>query len=248
MGSEFETTNEITVDATPEQVWAAIATGPGVDSWFMGRNDIEPRLGGTARMSVGDLFTAESTITGWEPPRRFAYRSPEGPDGSFMAFEFLVEARDQGSTTVRLVHNGFLGGDDWESEYDALKKGDALYLRTLGTYLTYFPGRTGTPVGVFGPGQPDEQTVWDGLRRGLGLSGEVREGDKVTFALAGAGPVDGVVDSVLFPSFLGVRTDDGLYRFVGRGGAIGVGHHIFTDVDADAAEQAWLDWLTRLYA
>ncbi|MGH8774001.1 MAG: SRPBCC family protein [Jiangellaceae bacterium] len=247
MGHEFETSNEITVDATPEQVWEAIATGPGIDSWFMGRNEVEPGEGGTVRMVLSD-FTDESTITAWDPPNRLVYRSAEGEDGSFMAFEFLVEGRDQGSTVVRLVHNGFLGGDDWESEYDALQKGDPMYLRSLGTYLTYFPGRTATPVSAWGPQQPDQDSVWEGFKRGLGLSGTVAEGDKVQFTLDGSAPVEGVVESVLVPSFLGVRTADALYRFVGGGGMAGVGHHIFSDVEHAEAERAWQSWLTRLFA
>jgi uncharacterized protein YndB with AHSA1/START domain len=248
MGHEFETDNEITVEATPEQVWEAIATGPGIDSWFMGRNEVEPREGGQLRMVVSDYFTAESTITAWDPPKRLAYRSAEAEDGSFMAFEFLVEGRGQGSTVVRLVHNGFLGGDDWEAEYDALRKGDPMYLRSLGIYLTYFPGRTATPVSAWGPQQPTQDEVWEGFKLGLGLSGTVSEGDTVRFTLDGSTPVHGVVDSVLVPSFLGVRTDDGLYRFVGGGGMGGVGHHIFAPVDQAEAERAWQSWLTRLFA
>jgi hypothetical protein len=53
---------------------------------------------------------------------------------------------------------------------------------------------------------------------------------------------------VLFPSFLGVRTSDGLYRFVGRNGEVAVGHHIFTPgVDREQAELAWHNWLVQLY-
>ena len=36
MAHPFELTHEFEVDATPEEVWQAIATGPGIDSWFMG--------------------------------------------------------------------------------------------------------------------------------------------------------------------------------------------------------------------
>jgi len=165
-----------------------------------------------------------------------------------MAFEFLVQGRHQGSTVVRLVHNGFLGGDDWEAEYDALRKGDPMYLRSLGIYLTYFPGRTATPVSAWGPQQPNQDEVWEGFKRGLGLSGAVAEGDTARFTLDGSTPVEGVVDSVLVPSFLGVRTDDGLYRFVGGGGLAGVGHHIFAPLDQAEAERAWQSWLTRLFA
>jgi len=244
---EFEIGDEITVDATPEQVWEAIATGPGIDSWLMGRNEVEPRQGGTVRMTLGG-YAEEGTVTAWEPPRRFAYRGGEGEDGSFMAFEYLIEGRQGGGTVVRLVQSGVIGGDDWEAEYDALRKGWPMYLRTLAQYLTHFPGRTATPVSAQGPQQADQDHVWEALKRGLGLTGTVAEGDQVRFTLDGATEHQGVVDSVLYPSFLGVRTADGLYRFAGRGGAVGVGHHVFADVDQQQTERAWRDWLTRLFA
>ena len=41
MGKEFETRLDATVEASPEQVWDAIATGPGVSSWFVGRTEID---------------------------------------------------------------------------------------------------------------------------------------------------------------------------------------------------------------
>ena len=104
MGHEFETDNEISVDATPEQVWEAIATGPGIDSWFMGRNEVEPREGGAVRRwSWPNMFTAD----GPRSPRG-SRRTGSPPaatrleDGTFMPFEYLVEGRDQGSTVVRL--------------------------------------------------------------------------------------------------------------------------------------------------
>jgi uncharacterized protein YndB with AHSA1/START domain len=245
MSHEFELSHDIDLEATPDQVWAAIATGPGIDSWFMGRNEVEPREGGAASMTMPG-FTAESTVTAWEPGRRFAYRSPTAEDGSFMAFEYLIEGREGGATSLRLVHSGILTGD-WEAEYDALRKGNPLYLRTLAQYLKHFPGRTAVPVAAFGPQQPDEDAVWSAITRALGLRKEVTEGDEVHFTIGGK-PVDGVVDTVLEPSFLGVRTDDALLRFVGRGGVILTGHHIFADIDPTAAEQAWSDWLAAALA
>ncbi|GAA2603204.1 SRPBCC domain-containing protein [Dactylosporangium fulvum] len=242
---EFELTHDITLEATPEQVWDAIATGPGIDSWFMGRNEVEPREGGTASMTMFG-GTSGATITGWEPGRRFAYRGTPGEDGAYMAFEYLIEGRDGGSTALRLVHSGILTGD-WESEYDALKKGNPLYLRSLAQYLEHFPGRTAVPVTVFGGQLPDQETVWAKLTTAVGLAKDVGEGDKVHFTLGGE-RVDGVVDTVLEPSFLGVRTDDALLRFVGRGGVIVTGHHVFADVDPAEAEQAWSEWLAKAMA
>jgi uncharacterized protein YndB with AHSA1/START domain len=245
MSHEFKLTYDIDLDATPEQVWAAIATGPGIDSWFMGRNEVEPREGGTARMSMAGS-TGESTVTVWEPGRRFAYRSAAAEDGSFMAFEYLIEGRDGAATALRLVHSGILTGD-WEAEYDALKKGNPLYLRTLAQYLEHFPGRTAVPVTAFGPQQPDQDTVWFAITRAVGLSKDVAQGDEVHFTIGGQ-RVDGVVDTVLEPSFLGVRTGGALLRFVGRNGMILTGHHIFADVDQAATEQAWTEWLAAALA
>jgi uncharacterized protein YndB with AHSA1/START domain len=245
MSHEFELTHDIDLEATPEQVWAAIATGPGIDAWFMGRNQVEPREGGTASMAMPG-FTGESAVTAWEPNRRFATRSDPAEDGSFMAFEYLIEGRGGSSTALRLVHSGILTGD-WEAEYDALKKGNPCYLRSLAQYLKHFPGRTAMPVTVFGPQQADSDAVWAGITGALGLSKDVHEGDAVRFTIGGQ-PIEGVVDTVQEPSFLGVRTDDALLRFVGREGFILTGHHIYHPVDPDAADQVWSEWLAGVFA
>jgi uncharacterized protein YndB with AHSA1/START domain len=244
---EFELIHDIDLAATPEQVWDAIATGPGRDAWFMGRNEIEGRVGGEAVFSMPG-FSATSTVTAYEPGHRFAYRSPDAEDGTFMAFEYLIEGRDGGSTTLRFVHSGILG-DGWEAEYDALKKGNPLYLRSLAQYLEHFAplGRAAVPVAAMGPQQPDQDTVWRGLTGALGLSKDVAEGDPVRYVLDGA-EVHGVVDTALEPGFLGVRTDDALLRFVGGNGFVMTGHHVFAPVDAEAAEQAWGAWLAGVFA
>jgi uncharacterized protein YndB with AHSA1/START domain len=245
VGREFEQHDEVEVDATPEEVWAAIATGPGCDSWFMGRTEIVPGKGGTVRTDVGG-YAMESTITEWEPFRRFAYRGDESPDGRFIAFEYLIEGREQGSTVLRLVTSGFLPGDDWEDEYDAMVKGGAMYFATLVAYLTHFTGRTATPITVEGPMGPD---VFERVPAALGLSAEPAVGDRTRVAPEGLPPIDGVVDFVN-PDVLGIRTPDALYRFIrGFNCPTVVNHHLFAEgVDRERTEQAWRAWLARLSA
>ena len=246
MPPEFELRKEITLDATPEEVWEAIATGPGIDAWFMGRNRVEPREGGRTSMTIGEQ-TEEATVTAWEPPHRFAYRGGS-PDGSvFMAFEWLVEGRDDGTCVLRLVQSGIMG-DDWVTEYDALAKGWDMYLHQLGQYLRFFRGRTATPITLWGRGPADAATMWTGLRRGLGLAGPPAEGDRLRLTPDGPGPVDGAVD-YLSPDILGVRSGDGLYRFMrGSDGSTAIGHHLFADdLDAKEVELAWRAWLDRLF-
>ncbi|WP_248963364.1 SRPBCC family protein, partial [Sphaerisporangium perillae] len=108
MAHRFELRKEIELRASVERVWEAVATGPGLTSWFLGRNEVEPRVGGKAVQFFGD-FPVEARVTGWEPLRRFAFRGAEGEEGAYMALEFLVEGRGQGGTVLRLVQSGVLG-------------------------------------------------------------------------------------------------------------------------------------------
>ena len=250
MGRPFELTHQIEVDASPDEVWQAIATGPGVDAWFMGRNEIEPREGGASRMEFPGGGSEDSTVTAWEPPTRFASITPEAPDGAFHAFEYVVEGRDKGSTVVRWVHSGFLG-DNWEKEYEGLSEGDPMYFDKLRVYLTYFKGRTATPVNIFGGAVvPDRDEAWKRFHEALGLDGPPAVGDEVRLRPEGLPVLDGEVDW-LSRDFLGVRTDDGIYRFMHIsvfGGPVGVGHHIFVDgLDQAETQKAWEDWLRKVF-
>ena len=121
MTHPFEVRDEITVDATPDEVWEAIASGPGVDSWLMGRTEIDS----ASKTSTFNMFgeVSSSSITVWEPGHRYATQEDKNPDGTFMAIEWLIESRDGGGAVVRFVHSGLLG-ENWEAEYNGLSVGD----------------------------------------------------------------------------------------------------------------------------
>lgn len=244
MGHAWEQRDEAVVAATVEEVWAAIATGPGVDSWFMGRNRVDPGPAGTVTTDVGG-FAMTGTVTAWDPPHRFAYRT-DGPGERFVAFSYLVEGRDRSATVVRLVASGFLPGDDWEGEFEAMTAGGAMYFATLVAYLDHFAGRFATPVTVTGPPVADWPAAWAALRTGLGLGDRSAVGDLVAVTVPGVTRLDGVVDFVNAQA-LGIRTADGLYRFIqGYFGSVVLGHHLFTDHDEKQAGQAWKTWLAGL--
>jgi uncharacterized protein YndB with AHSA1/START domain len=249
MPHEFEVREEITIDATPEQVWDAIATGPGIDAWFMGKNTVEPGLGGKMRQVMFG-GTGESTITAWEPGRHLAYQTAEGPDGSFMAFESIIEGRDGGSTVLRFVHSGFLASEDWEHEYDALRNGDRAYLEKLAVYATHFAGRAAT-YSLFELGSPvDGERAWAAYRSALGLGETVSVGDKARVAVDGLEPADGVVEFVRLPWWVGVRTEDGFYSLMwGHQNTPVIEYSGFNaDVDGSRIAQAWQSWLAATFA
>jgi uncharacterized protein YndB with AHSA1/START domain len=244
MGHQFAQHHSAEVPASPDEVWAAIATGPGIDSWFMGQNEVKAGAGGTVRTVFGE-YAPELEVTGWDPGHRFAYGSGRAPDGRFIAYDFLIEGRAGGSTVLRAVTSGFLPGEDWAGEYEAMTLGGELYFRTLVEYLGYFAGRFAVPVTAFGP--PGTSWARDRalLCRALGLTEPVEPGHPARFG-GEAGPADGVV-YVANAHAIGVRTPDGLYRFM-RGFAKPViaAHHLFGGgAEPDQARQAWEAWLRR---
>lgn len=249
MGKHFESVDEVESAATPEQVWAAIATGPGFDSWFMGRNQVEPGGEGSWSMSCfGDLALTHR-VDAWEDGKHLAYRSDTAPDGRFMAYEFLVEGRGAGSTVLRMVTSGFLPGDepsDWADEYEAMLTGGALFFGTLTAYLRHFAGRTATPVTAFGPMVRDWPQAWSALFAALELKNP-RAGDPVDVKPEGLPRIQGVVYH-RNDQTLGIRTPDTLYRFIrGFRGSMIAAHHAFTEIDPQATERAWQSWLGRAF-
>jgi len=54
---------EFLVPGTPEQVWQAIATGPGMSAWFT-TTQVEERVGGTISFDFGDENCGEDISAG----------------------------------------------------------------------------------------------------------------------------------------------------------------------------------------
>src|SRR5688500_15131979 len=152
---------ETEVPGTPEQVWEAIATGPGVSAWFV-PTTVEERVGGKVLASFGPGMDSVSTITEWDPPEKFAAESSGemGPDGPPIATEWTVEAKAGGTCTVRVVHRWFADTDQWDKQVEGYEGGWPGFFRILRIYLTYFPGQKSKAFQVtgFAPGPPS--TAW----------------------------------------------------------------------------------------
>ena len=123
-----------------------------------------------------------------------------------------------------------------------------MYFHTLAQYLTHFAGRTAAPVTAAHPYTVATSDAWSMLRRGLGVSEGVVEGDRVRLTPTGMAGINGVVDYAS-RDFFGVRSDDGLYRFfAGRGNVAMVLHHLFGAIDEGQAHYAWRTWLSAALA
>ena len=240
MGKEFEISLDASLDAEPEQVWDAIATGQGISSWFVGRTEID---GDTVRTAFGDDWIPPAHITDRDEPHRFAYRSDTAADGRFIAYEYLIEGRAGSGTVLRTVTSGFLPGDDWAAEYEAMRYGTDLFFHTLLAYLRHFPGATATPVTAFGPPVTNWPTTWARLHLALGLGDTPRPGDPVQ---ADLGDLPAVEGEVYFtnPHTLAIRTPTALYRFIrGLNGTLVASHALFTPTAPFATAPAWAAFL-----
>jgi hypothetical protein len=235
MGKEFEIAREYTVAATPEQVWEAITDGSGAWLWPM---EHEHRLGGAAAFG--------GTVTAWDPPHHFANRV-EGENGWYNNLDNVIQRHEDGSW-VRYVHSGVLT-DDWDNQYDGASKHTDFYLHTLKQYLVHFTGRPATYASADGPGSSKQPGSFEKLVRALGIA-ERREGDRVHLRLPGLDPLDAVVD-YRNEWFLGLRSDDAMYRFFGRdafGQPNALTAHHFGEIDPKPTGQAWQSWLDSVYA
>ncbi|MDE0580415.1 MAG: SRPBCC domain-containing protein, partial [bacterium] len=136
---------EIEVPGTPEEVWRAVATGPGISSWYV-PHTVEERAGGAAMASFGPgpEMQIPGRVAVWEPPRRICFDGGEGVDG--LEFKWTVEPAGEDRCVVRLVNSGFGEGNEWDAQYDAMVEGWGLFMSNLGLHLEHFGGQTAVSV------------------------------------------------------------------------------------------------------
>lgn len=160
---------EVEVPGTPEEVWAAIATGPGISSWFVPTRS-EERAGGEVVCTFGPGMDSPATIATWEAPHRFVTEGDMGMPGSpKVATEWSVEARAGGKCLVRVVHSLFASTDDWDNQLDGLEQGWPTYFRILRMYLERFKGMPCSAMHFVSFSSDSEATAWEKVGSGLGL-------------------------------------------------------------------------------
>ncbi|MFJ2633460.1 SRPBCC domain-containing protein [Streptomyces sp. NPDC087422] len=242
MSKHFEIVREFEVDASPSQVWDAITTGTGGWLWPM---EYEPKEGGAAPFG--------GTVVAWDPPHRLTGRTEDAEGISVQTFnqvDHLMEPREGGGSWVRYVHSGILV-EDWDNQYDGANKHTDFYMHTLREYLRYFTGRIAVFGGAEGPKASGAPDAFETAARALGLADDAAEGATVQVELPGAGRVEAVLD-FRNPYFIGLRTDQAMYRFFGRnhfGATVGVSVHDFAPgADAERIGADWTRWLAGVYA
>jgi len=187
---------EVEVPGTPEEVWQAIATGPGISSWFVPA-EFEERDGKPVAVTLnfGPGMESRSVVTAWDPPRMFA-KEADGwfPGSPRIATEWSVEARAGGVCVVRVVQSLFASTDDWDEQLIGTESGWPGAFRILRLYLTHFRGQRSAFMQFLAPVAGTVPEVWAMLTTALGLNGvDAGQGWAVP---AGVPVLGGVVDRV----------------------------------------------------
>jgi len=246
---------ETEVPGTPEEVWQAIATGPGISAWFV-PTKLEEREGGAIVLDFGPGMVSEGVITAWDPPRRFVGENDMGPGSPTVADEWTVEAKSGGTCRVRVVHSWFASTDDWDNQYEGVEQGWPAFFRILKIYLAHFRGQPSEVIPLMAMSSESKSAVWDKLLGSLGLA-RLAEGQRMETAHGAprlAGIVERVVDKEYEELFLRLEEPtSGVVHFfpVVMGGQVCLSVRLYlygAQARAVAAREApvWQAWINEL--
>ncbi len=161
-----------------DTVWRAVATGPGITSWYV-PHTLEERAGGKGTASFGPEpeMQIQGRVAVWEPPRRIVLDGGEGVDG--LTFEWTVEPLGSDACTVRLRNTGF---SDDDPQYEAMVEGWKLFMFNLQLHLKHFAGQTATPILAMVMWPTSAEEGWEILTEGLGITQMPDIGDRLDVA------------------------------------------------------------------
>lgn len=250
---------EFVTPGTPEQVWEAMATGPGNAAWFT-KATIEERVGGAFRLDFGPGATSSGEVTGWDPPRRFGYVERDWSEGAPpVATEITITSRSGDRCVVRMVHSLFSTSDDWDDQMEGFESGWPGFFDVLRIYLSHFAGLTAASFIAQATIEGDQLAIWKRLKDDLGFAG-ADVGEALT---TGTKPerLSGVVESVRQDTrqrAILMRLDApapgvALIGTYATGRTVTVSMCLFFYGDdaqsvAAASEQTWRDWLGETFA
>lgn len=173
----------IEIDAPPEAVWRAITEAEEITRWYVPEAEVDPREGGTYRVSWGEGMEGESEIVALEPGRRLRLEhrpvpgSPEIATGPIVE-EYVIEG-EGGRTVLRLVTSGIPATEDWDWFYEGTKRGWTIFLMGLKHYLERHAGTPRDQISVMQGLSGTFEDAWRSLvgAGGLGFAAPVDEAD-----------------------------------------------------------------------
>ena len=190
---------EVEIQASPETVWKAIATGAGVKSWFMAmETEFEGKVGGEVRTKMGDEMVPIAKLTAWDPPHHFATEGDNafGPGSPKIAYEWTVEAKEGGKCVLRLVQTLFAEDDSWDTQIGDTEAGWPAFFHVLRNYVERHAEQPSGVVQAMGPVPGSKDEAFERLTGALGVT-ELTKGAQVDSKADGAPAFSGEIEDIV---------------------------------------------------
>lgn len=126
--------HEITIEAEPEQVYAALTEAEGLSSWWTSDVEAEPRQGSTAKFSFeGGMVAMIMKVEKLEPGRtvEWSVQEPAPPEWDDTTISWQLQPVAEG-TKLRFGHLGWQSND---GSFAAINYNWSYYLTSLKQYL-----------------------------------------------------------------------------------------------------------------
>lgn len=196
---------EIEIAAPRQAVWQALTEVRELTRWFAPQAEVQPGEGGTVRWTWREHHDWPQTIEAWEPGRHLRTRYDSQVESEVgqpaagrrpLFVDFHLEG-DGGVTTLRLVHSGFGPEAAFDEEYDGIRAGWPVELRSLRHYLENHRGTDRQLAWATRSVAIPPEAAWRALTGPAGLQGVAtagaREGRPLAVAVPGTGRIEGRV-------------------------------------------------------
>jgi uncharacterized protein YndB with AHSA1/START domain len=214
----------VELDASPEEVFRAVTEGTELAKWLAPEARSTAPDGekkGTIWISWGEGMSVEHEIEIFDAPKRVRHPSGKNRETKARLYaDWSIEAREGGTTTLRLVHSGFSKGADWDGEYEAHARGWKLMLQNLRHYFARHAHEPAVHLPFMSSVETPRKSIWSTLLGKFGLSAPPKVGDQFRFTTATGDVLTGAVDFVTDTRILAVvvrEYDDALLRFTLEG-------------------------------
>ncbi len=247
-----------TLPGSAEQVWRAMATGPGYAAWFTPAA-IEERVGGKLVFHFGPGADSTGEVTAWEPPNRFAYvEKGWDDDAPPLGTEIVINPLASGQCMVTMTHALTSETPAWDAQLEDFESGWPTFFEVLKLYLRHHADLPAASFMATAPAVASTpEAAWSTLTQALGLR-HAKVGERRDLPDPPQ-PLSGTVAALVhndqlrtmtlqldhpLPGALVVGTND-------RGGSIISSVTVFfygeqAERVAAASREPWTAWLTQL--
>lgn len=166
----------ITVPGPAEQVWDAVATGPGISSWFVptefqiGPNGVPVRV--VSHFSPDGSMDSVASVVAWDPPRAFRASSTDlGPEAPEVITEWRVTPVSGSTARIEVTHSVATDSVEWDGALEQWEGGWPWFFQILRLYLGEFPGQPCVAFRAMGAATPPADAAWEAFANKLGIAG-----------------------------------------------------------------------------